>query len=244
MIGLHSTHNRSFAWRRSNTNLSTRSLLTGKDEIMKKIIAVISLIMILILCSCDNSSENTSSNQDIKELNTEVNGELFSDKSIWDITVSLKLEESDEAWDEKVMDAISPQPIIDLGFIHVVDNKRWLIEVKNNDNRDLRTVEIIYSITAYKHEIEFGIDKADIKRYEPVVYKQFSNKIKVDELDMEESMTEIIFYMGTFPYVEVRVDKIMVNGIEQLIQLPSESYLYHEFNELQDSQHLRLLLGI
>lgn len=68
MIELHCTHNRSLAWRRSSTNLSSRRLLIGNDEIrkvsVKKSKVMILLVLVLYLNTACGSTNLTNADFD------------------------------------------------------------------------------------------------------------------------------------------------------------------------------------
>lgn len=161
------------------------------------------------------------------------------------ISVSLRTEDTNEVWVNSIMSSFSEEPIIGEGYIDKPVNKKWTLEVYNKGMVEIEDIEINYTINTYKHEIEYGIDKTDIKSYKPVIYKTVTKTIKISKLIPGEKKEFDVIYMGTFPMIDLNINSITSSNNVNFIEGQYIYYYYfNEFRELQDSPHLRQLLGL
>jgi len=187
------------------------------------LISIVLLAVLVFLSSIINTKFNTP--------NINLNIELVLEENILN------------SWNDKIMSPIVSEPIFEEGFIYKIDDKCWNIDIKNNGD-DIDNIEIKYKIIVFKNEIEFGMDKLDIKSHNPIVYKEYVGILKYSDLKSLENFEQTILYMGTFPKIEITILSIIINGSDYE-ELPDKvSYTFHEFSEVEDMQHLRKLLGL
>ncbi len=161
------------------------------------------------------------------------------------LDIKLNLQETNyKLWSKDTMDFLGNELIIGEGFVYKPDNKKWYISVENSEDLEQKNVEITYTIKAYKNEIEYGIDKADIISTELVLYAEHTDIWKIDTISNEIPEYKDIFYMWTFPYVEIEVNSVIVDGIEHKYSNTKACHFFEEFYSLQDAPHYRSLFGI
>ena len=193
---------------------------------MKKIISVLSIISLLLVgCSVFSDKEATKvTNQEVK------------------ISTQCEIEDSAE-WDKSIMSDFGLDPIIGEGFVYEPANKKWILKISNEGTVEASDIEVIYKIIAYKNDIEYGIDEHDIKSYKPVIYKQKTSTLKINKLSAGELKCYDVFFMGTYPAADIKIESVVSEG--KTIGGPVEyNYQHTEFNQIEDTPHLRKLLGV
>lgn len=158
--------------------------------------------------------------------------------------ISVVEENSNDIWNAKLMGLVAEEPIRELGFLGKTSQVKWYVEISNTSDVTYKNIKIDYTVRAYKHDVVFGIDYADVTSYNLQLFSEFSNSITLDILDVGESMEYDLAYLGTIPYIEIGIDDVSMDGTSLELELPSIEYMYPEFDYLADSQHLRELLGV
>lgn len=147
--------------------------------------------------------------------------------------------------EESNIDTDNFEPKMGKGFIYKPASIKWVLEIINIGNDEAQDIEIRYTITAYKHDIKYGIDEADILCYRPIVYKEESCTISINKLMSSESRRFEVFSMGVFPLVDLNISSIRYNDNAYHNQYKTtHRYTYYEFDLIEDNQHLRKLLGL
>jgi len=153
--------------------------------------------------------------------------------------------DANSEWNELVMEPFDLAPPKSEGFTYSNADKKLVLEVTNNSGEPLTDVLITYEVIAYKNEIEFGIDRADVIDYYPVIHKQAIQEWKIESIAKGDVIKKDVFFMGTYPQVEVNLLSITMSG-NNLIDSKKviTKYRHGEFEYLEDSQHLRKMLGV
>ena len=112
-------------------------------------------------------------------------------------------------------------------------------------NSPVTNVEVTYSVIAYKNEIIFGVDEADIVDFYPVKYATKKDTIKLDYIPPYTNQTFTVFYMDKFPKADLVVEGLKCDG-QTFIKKPTkiDTYLNQEFDCIENSMHLRKMLGL
>ena len=130
--------------------------------------------------------------------------------------VAGKIIDCGNSWDKSVMlDILEGGTSSSLkapGFVYKSANKKWDIEVHNNGNSPVTNVEVTYSVIAYKNEIIFGVDEADIVDFYPVKYATKKDTIKIDYIPPYTNQTFTVFYMDKFPKADLVVEGLKCDG--------------------------------
>jgi hypothetical protein len=160
-----------------------------------------------------------------------------------------KIEDSGNLWDKSVMwDVLedgSSNSLKGPGFVYISADKKWVLEVHNNGHSPAKNVEVSYTVTAYKHEIVFGIDRADIKDFYPVKYAEKKQTINIDYIPPNSSQTFTIFFMCQFPKADLTIEILKCD--ERLFigkATRISTFFNEEFHHLVDSPHLLRMLGL
>lgn len=161
-----------------------------------------------------------------------------------ELTISIVEHNSDDIWDAELMEAVSVAPIQELGFLGKTSHAMWYLEINNAINVAYKNLKIDYTVRIYKHDVKFGIDYADVVSYDLQLFGEFSKSVIIDDLLELERKEYDIAYLGTIPYIEIEIDGVSIDNKLLDIELPIVEYIYPEFNYLDDSQHLRELLGV
>ncbi len=161
-------------------------------------------------------------------------GKLLDCGNIWDKSIM---------WD--VLEEGSPTTLSGLGFVYKSANKKWDLEVYNNGNSPATNIQVTYTVNAYKHEVVFGVDKAEIQDFYPVIYATKKNTIKIDYIPPHSSQTFTIFFMDKFPKADLTIELLKCDE-RVFINKPTRiaTYFNDEFNHLVDNPHLLRLLGV
>lgn len=192
---------------------------------MKKMI--LALIISFLFVGCTLFSDKEASNETHQKI---------------EISTISRIEDSAE-WDKSIMTDFGLEPIKGEGFVYESANKKWILEVANKGTVEASGIEVTYKIIAYKNDIEYGIDELDIKSYKPVIYKQKTSTLKIDKLSPGESKSYDVFFMGTYPSADLKIESLVSEG--KNVGDPIEyNYQHNEFDQIEDTPHLRKLLGV
>lgn len=160
-----------------------------------------------------------------------------------------KLLDCGHTWDKSVMlDVLEGGTSTSLkgpGFVYKSADKKWVLEVHNNGNSPATDIEVLYSVIAYKHEIVFGIDEADIKDYYPVKCAIKKETIRIDYIPPHSNQTFTVFFMDKFPKADLTIELLKCDG-RSFITKPTRiaTYFNQEFDCIEDSPHLRKMVGL
>lgn len=163
--------------------------------------------------------------------------------SVDDLEIYINLVGTEKNWDTEIMNEISHKPIIDIGFIPRADSRKWEVEIKNIGEYVLNNVKLKYKIIAYKYDIEFDESTATVLSNDLVVFKELIGEMTIENIAPETFENETIFYMGTFPYVEIEIEEVLVDGMDKDISVKVENE-YFGFEWLSDMQDTLVMYGI
>jgi hypothetical protein len=176
---------------------------------------------------------------------TRLTGKLVASEFGPKLYVLGKIEEAENKWDKSIMKEFGSILLKEQGLVYKDSDKKWEFEVANNGNGVATNIDVIYKIVAYKHEIDLDEKTNSINNFRPLVFKESTKTIHIDYLPPGKSVTFTIFYMGTFPKVDLIVSKL-TSDQKNFINKPVtvSKYFNDEFNYIVDSFHLRKLLGL
>lgn len=167
-----------------------------------------------------------------------------------DLNPKLYVESGFEDTDEYSKDINSKLEDIDFnqpGFPEIShQNKRWYIRLINNGDLPATNVILDYSLLIKKTEFEFGIDKADVINDRFVNFTRLSETFNYDYIPPGGVIEETILYLtGDFPCADLVIDRLKSTervfiGKDTLLK----KYEHPEFQMLEDSHHLRQMLGV
>lgn len=158
--------------------------------------------------------------------------------------VPLKKDAKNE-WNKTIMKEFINDDLSREGFVYKKSEKKMNVEIFNNGNKPATNIKVNYNVVTYINNVEFGMDRADIVNYEPVVYKKVSKTIHIDYLPPNTSKEFTIFYMSRFPRIDLEIEQLKSNE-DNFINDRTKIHTFQnrEFNKIQDSNHLRKLLGV
>jgi hypothetical protein len=162
------------------------------------------------------------------------------------ISISIYLEEADQSWDQEVMSDVREEPISALGFLSEPAKQKITLSAKVanlEESFPQEDISIEYTIRLYKHDLTLGCDYIDVLDYQLRECIEVQRTIDLGKVQDEWIIEEVLSYIGTIPYVEVEINKLMIGERSVSIDADPFTYLYEEFLYLVDSPHLRELLG-
>lgn len=163
--------------------------------------------------------------------------------------VYLDIVDSTTEWNKEIMldYGCINGPIVGEGFTNkdTKDEKKFDLVVVNNGKAPATNVKIKYKITAFKNEIVYGIDSAEILSYSPVVHIEVEKEINLSYLPPGIKKHYTVFYMATFPNAQLEVESLECAEDKFIKKMTLISDYYNaEFDKLEDNPHLYRLLGI
>lgn len=125
------------------------------------------------------------------------------------------------------------------------DRMLWQLKIANNGDHPATNVVVEYSIIIKRACFDYGIDEADILNLRFVDYKKLNRTIKFDYIPpSSEKYLNIISLYGEFPKADLIINKLISEEIEFITRpIDLNSYEHPDFNNLQDADHARKLLG-
>lgn len=125
------------------------------------------------------------------------------------------------------------------------DTKLWQLKVVNIGDLPATNVKGEYSLTIKIARFDFGTDRADVINEKFVDYKTIVKKFQYDYIAPDsEKILDIAYLKGEFPYADLKINKLISNERKFLNKkILLETYEHPEFKTLQDSHHIRQMLG-
>lgn len=161
------------------------------------------------------------------------------------VTLEMEALPAENEWNEEIMSGFGTVRLRQPGFVYRDVRKKWNLVIRNLGEQPAHDIRIRYSLVAYKHEIDTGLDQADVRGYHPVVYARDTRTLRIDSLPAGESASRTVFYLSRFPRAECYVESFH-SGNHVLIPERTllKEYRHPEFERLEDAPHLRKMLGL
>ncbi len=153
--------------------------------------------------------------------------------------------DSEHTYDARVMEHFGFEDLIGDGFTYSTENYMWILSIKNNGDRPATKIKLKYEINLFRNEITFGIDRADVIDYHPILHKSVVQEIEIDYLPPGESIDKTIYYMENYPEANISIISLTSKENKYIKEkVIISKYTHSEFERLEDSHHLRQMLGI
>lgn len=156
-----------------------------------------------------------------------------------------ELVDSENQYDARVMEPFGFGNLEGEGFTYSTEDYKWILSLKNNGDRPATRIIIKFEITLYKNEITFGTDKADVIDYHPIVHKRVFREVEVDYIPPGGSISEVVYYMQNCPEAEIAIISLKSKESKYIKErIVISKYRHSEFERLEDSHHVRQMLGV
>jgi len=133
---------------------------------------------------------------------------IYKIQNLPSVYVKIKLINTPDDWDKSLMKDLDTIPAKMEGLASIDSGKKIIMEIFNKGNSPATNIKIEYIIETYKNKIEFGIDKADIINYYPILYKNPKRIEKIDYIPPGEKYHFDLMFTSNYPLIKIKVKKI------------------------------------